>query len=138
MLMRADALIQAGRTDEANALAAKLHGTPSSNTLGSLVETVAALKANDPNKAAASSKAAGNVADNLQLRHLEGEVAAIRGDFPAAIAALGDSVRVTACAPGPARCCATAWPAWPRKRGRRLPTVRSLRCWPHRPMSRSC
>jgi predicted Zn-dependent protease len=95
MLMRADALIQAGRIDEANALAAKLHGTPASNTLGSLVETVAALKANDPNKAAEKLKAAGSVADNLQLRHLEGEVAAIRGDFPAAIAALGDSVRVT-------------------------------------------
>ena len=93
LLARAGVLIQAGRADEAKAVAEKIHNVPSSAAVGSLVGAVAALRANDPQRAAEGLK--GETADNLQLRHLEGEAAAVMGDYLTAITALGESIRVT-------------------------------------------
>lgn len=92
-IVRADVLIQAGRTHEANLLAEKIHSAPTAAAAGSFIGAVAALRAHDPQKAAASLK--GETADNLQLRCLEGLTAAATGDYATAIAALGESIRVT-------------------------------------------
>jgi predicted Zn-dependent protease len=96
LLLKADAFLQSGKMAEAQAMAEKIQGLSNSGALGGMVGAVIALRSNDPKQAALALKASAEEApDNLQVRHLEAELAAVSGDYPAAIAALGDSVRVT-------------------------------------------
>lgn len=96
LLVKSDALLQAGKLPEAMAVAEQIRADSDGAVMGSIVGAVAALRAKDPKAAAAAlSASAEKVPDNLQIRHLEGEVAAVSGEYAQAIAALGESIRVT-------------------------------------------
>lgn len=96
LLVKSDALIQAGKLPEAMAVAEQIQAEAGGAAMGSMIGAVAALRAKDPKAAAAALKAsAEKVPDNLQIRHLEGEVAAVSGNYSEAIAALGESIHVT-------------------------------------------
>lgn len=96
LLLKADSLLQQGKMSEAQAVVEQIQRQPDAAVLAGMLSAVIALRAKDPQAAAAALKASAEEApDNLQVRHLEGELAALSGDYPTAIAALGESVRVT-------------------------------------------
>jgi predicted Zn-dependent protease len=95
-LLKVDALLQQGKMAEAKEVVEQIQNQPNAAALGGMLGAVLALRAQDPQAAAAALSASVKEApDNLQIRHLEAELAAVSGDYPAAIADLGESIRVT-------------------------------------------